>query len=63
LKGNSPSPFFGGDEWGMADFGRLRTHVLTRLNLDFALYPKLDTWLIASINRPAALAARKVRET
>ena len=47
----------------MADFGRLRTHVLTRLNLDFALYPKLDTWLIASINRPAALAARKVRET
>jgi glutathione S-transferase len=58
------TPYFGGDRWGMADFmvaGVL--YVLTRLKLDLAAYPKLDAWLTASINRPAAQVARKLRET
>ena len=38
-------------------------YVLTRLRLDLTAYPKLDAWLIASINRPAAQVARKLRET
>ncbi len=58
------TPYFGGDRWDMADFmvaGVL--YVLTRLKLDLAPYPKLDAWLTASINRPAAQVARKLRET
>ena len=38
-------------------------YLLTRLKLDLAAYPKLDAWLTASINRPAAQVARKLRET
>jgi glutathione S-transferase len=38
-------------------------YVLTRLKLDLTAYPKLDAWLAASISRPAALVARKLRET
>jgi glutathione S-transferase len=57
-------PFFGGPQWGMADFMvACVLYVLTRLNLDLTAYPKLDAWLIASINRPAAQTARKLRET
>jgi glutathione S-transferase len=37
-------------------------YVLTRLNLDITVYPKLEAWLAASINRPAAQSARKLRE-
>ena len=58
------TPYFGADRWDMADFmvaGVL--YVLTRLKLDLAAYPKLDAWLAASINRPAAQVARKLRET
>jgi len=58
------TPYFGGDRWDLADFmvaGVL--YLLTRLKLDLAAYPKLDTWLTASINRPAAQVARKLRET
>jgi glutathione S-transferase len=58
------TPYFGGDRWDLADFmvaGVL--YVLTRLKLDLAAYPKLDAWLTASINRPAAQVARKLRET
>jgi glutathione S-transferase len=58
------TPFFGGDKWDMADFMvACVLYVLTRLKLDLTAYPKLDAWLVASINRPAAQAARKLRET
>ena len=58
------TPFLGGDKWDMADFMvACVLYVLTRLKLDLTAYPKLDAWLIASINRPAALAERKLRET
>jgi hypothetical protein len=33
------------------------------MKYDLSAYPRLDSWLTASINRPAALAARKLRET
>jgi glutathione S-transferase len=58
------NPFFAGNKWGMADFMVASTlYVLTRLKLDMTLYPKLDAWLTASINRPAAQQARKLRES
>ncbi len=58
------NPFFAGDQWGMADFMvACVLYVLTHLNLDLTAYPKLVAWLMASINRPAALSARKLRET
>jgi glutathione S-transferase len=58
------TPFFGGDKWDMADFMvACVLYVLTRLKLDLTAYPKLDAWLVASINRPAAQVARKLRET
>jgi glutathione S-transferase len=38
-------------------------YLLTRINIDLTAYPKLDAWLVASINRPAAQSARKLRET
>lgn len=37
--------------------------VAIRLKLDLTAYPRLDAWLTASINRPAAVGARKLRET
>ena len=58
------SPFFGGDKWDMPDFMIASVlYVLTRLKLDLADYPRLDAWLIASISRPAAQVARKLRES
>ena len=58
------NPFLAGDQWGMADFMvACVLYVLTRLNFDLTAYPKLVAWLMASINRPAALSARKLRET
>jgi glutathione S-transferase len=58
------TPFFGGDRWDMADFMvACVLYVLTRLKLDLTAYPRLDAWLTASINRPAAVVARKLRET
>jgi len=49
----------------MADFVVASVlYLLTRVNLGLAAYPKLDAWLVASINRPAAhQSARKLRET
>ncbi len=58
------SRFFGGDRWDMADFMIASVlYVLTRLKLDLAAYPRLDAWLTASISRPAAQVARKLRES
>jgi glutathione S-transferase len=55
--------FFGGDKWDMADFMvACVLCVLGRLKLDLTSYPRLDAWLAASLNRPAAQAARKLRE-
>jgi glutathione S-transferase len=59
------TPFFGGAKWDLADFmvACLLYVVRIRLKLDLTAYPKLDAWLTASINRPAAKVARKLRET
>jgi glutathione S-transferase len=57
------TPFLGGDTWNMADFMvACVLYVLTRLKLDLTAYPKFDVWLAASLNRPAAQVARKLRE-
>ena len=56
--------FFGGRQWDMSDFMvACVLYVLTRLNFDLTAYPKLEAWLLGSINRPAAQSARKLRET
>jgi glutathione S-transferase len=57
--------FLGGDSWKMADFmvACVLYVVRMRLKLDLAAYPRLDAWLTASLDRPAALVARKLRET
>jgi glutathione S-transferase len=58
------TPFFGGERWNIADFMvACVLYLLTRLKLNLAAYPRLDDWLTASIDRPAAQAARKLRET
>ena len=59
------TPFFGGDRCDLADFmvACVLYVVRLRLKMDLTAYPKLDAWLTASINRPAALVARKLRET
>jgi glutathione S-transferase len=55
--------FFGGGKWDMADFMvACVLCVLARLKLDLTSYPRLDAWLAASLNRPSARAARKLRE-
>jgi glutathione S-transferase len=57
------SSFFSGRQWGMADFMVASVlYTLTRLNFDLTPYPKLDPWLLASINRPAAQITRKLRD-
>jgi glutathione S-transferase len=57
------TPFLGGDTWNVADFMvACVLYVLTRLKLDLTAYPKFDVWLAASLNRPAAQVARKLRE-
>jgi glutathione S-transferase len=55
--------FLGGDSWNMADFAvACVLYFLSRLKLDLTPYPKLVAWLAASFDRPAARAARKLRE-
>ncbi|MBR0697832.1 glutathione S-transferase family protein [Bradyrhizobium lablabi] len=55
--------FFGGGTWDMADFMVASVLcVLARLELDLTSYPRFDAWLAASLNRPAAQAARILRE-
>ena len=55
--------YFGGDRWDMADFMVASViYTLAAIKYDLSNYPKLDAWLKASIERPAAKEARKLRE-
>ena len=55
--------FFGGDAWNMADFMVASVlYTLAPIKHDLSEYPKLDAWLKASIERPAAKEARRLRE-
>jgi glutathione S-transferase len=59
----SRTPYFGGDRWDMADFMVASVlYLLFVLGYDFSAFPKLGTWLTASVERPAAKAARRLRE-
>ena len=59
----SQHAFFGGDTWDMADFMVASVvYTLTAIKYDLAKFPKLNAWLMASIERPAAKEARKLRE-
>jgi glutathione S-transferase len=55
--------FFGGDKWDMADFMVASVaYTLFAIKYDLSKYPKFGAWLMASIERPAAKEARKLRE-
>lgn len=59
----SKHAFFGGDRWDMADFMVASVlYTLAGIKYDLSKYPKLNAWLMASIERPAAKEARKLRE-
>ena len=59
----SKHAFFGGDTWDMADFMVASVvYTLTAIKYDLAKFPKFNAWLMASIERPAAEEARKLRE-
>jgi len=55
--------YFGGDKWDMADFMVASVaYTLFAIKYDLSKYPKFGAWLMASIERPAAKEARKLRE-
>ena len=55
--------FFGGDTWDMADFMVASVvYTLAAIKYDLSKFPKFAAWLAASIERPAAKEARKLRE-
>ena len=55
--------YFGGDKWDMADFMVASVaYTLVPIKYDLSKVPKFDAWLKASIERPAAKEARKLRE-
>lgn len=57
------TPYFGGAQWDMADFMVASVlYTLTAIQYDLSKFPKLKAWLYASIERPAAREARKLRE-
>ncbi len=59
----SKHAYFGGDKWDMADFMVASVaYTLVPIKYDLAKYPKFAAWLMASIDRPAAKEARKLRE-
>lgn len=59
----SKHAFFGGDTWDMADFMVASVvYTLTAIKYDLSKFPKFSAWLMASIERPAAKEARKLRE-
>jgi glutathione S-transferase len=59
----SKHKFFGGEKWDMADFMVASvTYTLAAIKYDLGKYPNFQKWLMASIERPAAKEARKLRE-
>ena len=55
--------YFGGEKWDMADFMVASiAYTLTAIKYDLSKYPQFSAWLMASIERPAAKEARKLRE-
>jgi glutathione S-transferase len=59
----SETAYFGGDQWDMADFMVASVlYLLFVIRYDFSGFPKLNAWLTASVERPAAKEARRLRE-
>jgi glutathione S-transferase len=57
------APFFGGKQWDMSDFMIASVlYTVSAMKYDLSKFPKLDAWLKASVERPAAKEARKLRE-
>ena len=55
--------YFGGERWDMSDF--MVASVLYTFfagKHDLSAFPKLNAWILASVERPAARQARKLRE-
>jgi glutathione S-transferase len=57
------TPYFGADKWDLADFMVASvTYTLFGMKYDLAQFPRFGAWLNASVERPAAREARKLRE-
>jgi glutathione S-transferase len=55
--------FFGDNRWDMGDFMVASVcYSMWLTKYDLSKYPKFDAWLKASVERPAAKEARKLRE-
>jgi glutathione S-transferase len=56
------TPYLGGSRWDMADFIAASVlFTLLQMKPDLSKFPKLDAWLKASVERPAAKEAIKLR--
>ena len=54
--------YFGGERWDMADFMVASViSSLVQMKYDLSAFPKLDSWLKASLARPGAQEAQKLR--
>lgn len=57
------TPYLAARQWGLADcVAASILYTLFAIKYDLSAYPRLAAWLQASVQRPAALAARKLRE-
>ena len=57
------SKFFGGEKWDMADFMVASVcYSFFAMKYELGKFPHLQAWLMASIERPQAKEARKLRE-
>lgn len=57
------TPFLAGASWGMADFlVACVMYSMVPLKFDLSGVPRVQSWLLASIERPAAKKARALRE-
>jgi len=56
------TPYLGGSQWDMADFIAASVlFTLLQMKPDLSKFPRLDAWLKASVERPAAKEAIKLR--
>lgn len=57
------TPFLAGASWGMADFLAASVmYTMYAMKYDLSAVPRVDAWLKASVERPAAKKARALRE-
>lgn len=57
------APYLAGSSWGMADFLAASVmYSMVPMKFDLSKFPRVQSWLAASLERPAAKKARALRE-